>query len=100
MQHIRVYKIVDELGINCKPLYENEKIKGNILYMKYKIKSGTIDTSEFNTKLNKFRGIFLERDFNGVTYAHVTDLKALVIIKNSKCYLKILFVNPMIEDGV
>lgn len=83
--HHKIYKINDDT---------------REIYIKYKILSQNVDinTKEINEILMKHNGERLERAWNRGVYAAVSQLTAIIRIKNNGVYLILSFIDSICES--
>jgi hypothetical protein len=87
--------IMNETGLEYKWVDKdmNEKVDGNKISAKFRLKNGNIDNKEINEIIEKYDRCGLEHDFNGGIHTRVTDLNATVKIRDGRAYLVLSFIN-------
>ena len=89
------HDIIEGMNIKYKDVYDDYKRKDNELYVKFRIKSGDIDIQNFNKIISDYNGASFERG-NGDIYAEITNIKAVIKIRNGTTYIIIsIIINQM-----
>ena len=87
--------IMKETGVNYQSVYDQYKRDGRKVYYKYLIESGDINIHELNRIFSKYNHCCLEYDFNGDVYAGISQMNAVIKVKEGAVYCILSFIDTV-----